>query len=180
MPFMRDQTTRYLRSLRRSTCRAALVVAASCALLLGVATTPLATATTGATPLAHPPRWEVTKQQARPFIGRFKLVAPHGRRLISGAYVARFNEYGYLQGSLALYLYGAGGREISWVGATYEYHAVRRGQMVIDIVSPDNDAIFARMRLAVRRGHRLTGTLVQLQPPLIPAQRITLRRIGRG
>jgi hypothetical protein len=159
--------------------RAALVVATSCALLLGLAPTPVATATTGPTPLANPPLWEVTKRQASPFIGRFRLAAPHGRRLIGGAYVARFNEYGYLQGSLALYLHGAGGRETSWVGATYEYHPVGRGQMVVDVVSPDNDAIFARMRLAVRRGGRLTGTLVQLQPPLVPAQRITLRRIDR-
>jgi hypothetical protein len=135
-------------------------------------------ATTGATPLAHPPRWEVTKRQARPFMGRFKLAAPHGRRLISGAYVAGFNNYGYLQGSLALYLYGAGGQETSWVGATYEYHPVGRGRMLVDVVSPDNQEVFARIRLAVRRGHRLTGTLVQLQPPFVPAQRITLRRVG--
>jgi hypothetical protein len=130
--------------------------------------------------LAHPPRWHVTKRQATPFVGRFKLVAPRGRRLISGAYVAGLNEYGYLQGSLALYLYGAEGRETNWVGATYEYHPVGRGRMLVDVVSPNNQTVFARMRLAVRRGHRLSGTLVQLQPPLIPAQRITLRRIGRG
>jgi hypothetical protein len=159
--------------------RTALVVATSCALLLGLAPAPVATATTGPTPLADPPRFEVTKRQASPFIGRFRLAAPHGKRLISGAYVAKFNEYGYLQGSLALYLYGAGGREISWVGATYEYHPVGRGQMIVDVISPNNDAIFARMRLAARRGHRLTGTLIQLEPPLIPAQRITLRHIGR-
>jgi len=106
-------------------------------------------------------------------------VAPHGRRLISGAYVAGFNEYGYLQGSLALYLYSAGGHEINWVGATYEYHPIGRRRMLVDVVSPDNQEVFARMRLAVRRGQRLTGTLVQLQPPLIPAQRITLRRVAR-
>jgi hypothetical protein len=129
--------------------------------------------------LAHPPKYKVTRRQARPFMGRFKVVAPHGRRLISGAYVAGLNEYGYLQGSLALYLYGAGGREISWVGATYEYHPVGRGRMIVDVVSPDNDQIFARMHLAVRRGQRLTGTLVQLESPLIPAQRITLRRVAR-
>jgi hypothetical protein len=51
--------------------------------------------------------------------------------------------------------------------------------MLVDVVSPDNQVVFARMRLVVRRGHRLTGTPVQLQPPLIPAQRITLRRVAR-
>ena len=81
-----------------------------------------ARATTGATPLAKPPRCNVTRHQARPYLGRFKLAAPRGRQLISAAYAAEINENGYLEGTLVVYTYDEAGRETNWVGRTYEYH----------------------------------------------------------
>lgn len=150
------------------------------ALVLAALGAPAAIATTGPTPLAKPPLWNLTKRQARPFVGRFKLAAPHGRQLINAAYAAQVNEYGYLEGTLVVYTYDEEGRETSWVARTYEYHPKGGGKMAVDVISPTNENIFARLHLQVRRGHRLTGTLEPLRPPFAPVktQRITLRRVG--
>jgi hypothetical protein len=150
------------------------------ALVVAALGAPAAIATTGPTPLAKPPLWNLTKRQARPFVGRFKLVAPHGRQLINAAYAAEVNEYGYLEGTLVVYTYDEEGRETSWVARTYEYHPKGGGKMAVDVISPTNESIFARLHLQVRRGHRLTGTLEPLRPPFAPVkpQRITLRRVG--
>jgi hypothetical protein len=136
-------------------------------------------ATTGATPLAKPPRWNVTRHQARPYLGRFRLAAPRGRQLISAAYAAEINENGYLEGSLVVYTYDEAGRETSWVGRTYEYHAVGPGRMTVDVIAPANENIFARLHLRALPGGRLTGRLESIRPPLAPVrpQRITLRRV---
>jgi hypothetical protein len=149
------------------------------ALLLAIPGAPVATATTGPTPLAKPPRWNVTKRQARPYIGRFKLAHPHGRQVINAAYVATFNSYGYLEGTLVVYTYDEEGRETSWVARTYEYHPKGGGKMAIDVISPANESIFARLHLRVGARGRLTGILEPLKPPLAPVrpQRITLRRV---
>jgi hypothetical protein len=109
-------------------------------------------ATTGAHQLAIPPRYPIAKEQAAPYIGHFQLVKPHGSRLVTGAYVVRFNEFGYLEGSIVVYAYDA-----------------------IDIISPDNQVIFARLKLRPTGSGRLTGRLIQLLPPG-PAQRISLCR----
>lgn len=153
---------------------------ATVVLLGALVLAPAAIATTGPTPLAKPPLWNLTKRQARPFVGRFKLAAPHGRQLINAAYAAQVNEYGYLEGTLVVYTYDEEGRETSWVARTYEYHPKGGGKMAVDVISPTNENIFARLHLQVRRGHRLTGTLEPLRPPFAPVkpQRITLRRVG--
>jgi hypothetical protein len=137
-------------------------------------------ATTGPTPLTKPPLWSVTKRQARPFIGRFKLAAPRGKQLINAAYAADINEYGYLEGTLVVYTYDEAGRETSWVARTYEYHPKGPGKMAIDVISPANENIFARLHLRVIAGGRLTGILEPLKPPLAPVrpQQISLRRVG--
>jgi hypothetical protein len=132
----------------------------------------LAEATTGPTPLAHPPRFDVTRAQAAPYLGRFRLVRPHDRQLISGAYIAGHNERGFVEGSLAVYHYEKAGRETVLLGRTYEYHAVGGG-MVIDVISPANQTILARMALRPGRHGRLVGALRTLLPPGKP-QRITL------
>jgi hypothetical protein len=134
-------------------------------------------ATTGTTPLAHPPRFGVTKSQAVPFLGHFKLVKRPKSRLISGAYVAWYNDNGYVEGGLAVYTYGPGGREISWVGRTYEYHQTNRG-MTIDVISAANEQIFARLRLRAGRHGRLTGWLRELLPVPRRPTPIILRPVG--
>jgi hypothetical protein len=135
-------------------------------------------ATTGAHPLANPPRYTVSRQEARPYIGRFALSAPHSRSLRSAAYVARFNEFGYLAGSLVVYAYNSRGQMTSWVGTTYEYHPRGNGRMTIDVISPNNQVIFARMKLRVGRGGKLSGELFQMIPPG-PTQQISLSRLRR-
>jgi hypothetical protein len=150
-------------------------IAAACA--LACLAPAVGDATTGAHPLANPPRYEVSKAQARPYIGRFQLAAPHDQSLISAAYVAKFNEFGYLEGSMVVYKYGKSGRTASWVGTTYEYHPHPGGRMTVDIVSPNNQVIFGRMHLRVGRGGRLGGKLEQLIPPG-PTQKISLKRVG--
>jgi hypothetical protein len=154
---------------------AAAVSALVAAALLGPAS---GGATTGAHPLANPPKYHVTKAEARPYIGRFQLSRPHGKNLMSAAYVARFNEFGYLEGSLVVYAYTKSGRTTSWVGTTYEYHPRGNGRMVVDVISPNNQVIFARMRLRAGKGGRLTGELLQLRPPG-PTQAISLGRVRR-
>ena len=90
-------------------------------LLAAVLVQPAATdATTGATPLAKPPLWSVSRREAKPFVGRFKFARPHGGQLINAAYAAEINEYGYLEGTLVVYAYDEAGSETSWVGRTYE------------------------------------------------------------
>ncbi len=135
-----------------------------CLLIAAFALAPSgAVATTGPTPLAHPPRFDVTKAEAAPYLGRFTLVKPHSQQLINGAYVAGYNERGFVEGTIVLYTYNAEGRETSLLGRTYEYHSVG-DTMTIDIISPDNQAILARMKLHVAGGGKLTGELTSLMP----------------
>jgi hypothetical protein len=151
-------------------------------LLLGLALAAIAIgpsasrATTGPTPLAYPPRFKITKAQAAPYLGHFKLAKPLGRQLISGAYVGGHNDKGFVEGNLVVYAYDAEGRESSWLGRTYEYHAVG-DEMIVDVISPDNEEIFARMRLHPVRGGRLTGSLKMRIPPG-PSQRISFAPIS--
>lgn len=133
-------------------------------------------ATTGPTPLAFPPRFKVTTAQAAPYMGRFKLARPLGPKLITGAYVGGYNERGFVEGNLVVYGYDAEGRESSWLGRTYEYHYVA-GKMIIDVISPVNEEIFARMRLRPARRGRLTGFLKMLIPPGAP-QKISLAPVS--
>jgi hypothetical protein len=135
-----------------------------------------ALATTGPTPLAHPPRFSVTDAQAAPYLGRFRLVQPFDRQLISGAYLAGHNERGFVEGSIAVYHYEAAGRETVLLGRTYEYHAVG-DEMTIDVISPQNQVILARMRLHPVGGSKLTGTLTSLLPPG-PARRVTFAPVS--
>jgi hypothetical protein len=151
-------------------------IAISAAVVAILAVPPSADATTGAHPLANPPRYHVSRAEARPYIGRFELSAPHSRSLRSAAYIAKFNEFGYLEGSLVVYAYNRFGRTESWVGSTYEYHPRGDGRMTVDVISPNNQVIFARMRLRVGRGGKLSGKLFQLIPPG-PTQQISLRRL---
>jgi hypothetical protein len=145
--------------------------------LAGVALGPSTSgATTGPTPLAYPPRFKITKAQAAPYLGHFKLAKPLGRQLISGAYVGGHNDKGFVEGNLVVYAYDAEGRESSWLGRTYEYHAVG-DEMIIDVISPDNEEIFARMRLHPARSGRLTGSLKMRIPPG-PSQRISFAPIS--
>ncbi|MFT3864916.1 MAG: hypothetical protein QM729_11645 [Solirubrobacterales bacterium] len=153
--------------------------AALLALLAAALVAPSASdATTGAHPLANPPKYHVSHAEARPYIGRFQLARPHGKGLMSAAYVARFNEFGYLEGSLVVYAYTKSGRTTSWVGTTYEYHPRGHRRMTIDVISPNNQVIFARLRLRAGRGGRLSGRLLQLRPAG-PTQAISLSRVGR-
>jgi hypothetical protein len=157
-----------------------LLTLVACGLSLLAVGAPGAGATTGATPLAKPPRWTVTKRQAKPFLGRFRLAAPRGKQLISAAYAAEINENGYLEGTLVVYTYDEAGRETSWVGRTYEYHPIAPGRMTVDVIAPANENIFARLHLRALPGGRLTGRLESIRPPLAPVrpQQITLRRLG--
>jgi hypothetical protein len=139
----------------------------------GIAIGPAATeATTGPTPLAFPPRYKVTKAQAAPYLGRFRLDKPLGKKLIGGAYVGGYNEKGFVEGDLVVLAYGMEGRPSSWVGRTYEYHHVANG-MIIDVISQANEEIFARMKLRPAAHGRLTGTLRMRIPPG-PNEKITL------
>jgi hypothetical protein len=132
-------------------------------------------ATTGPTPLAHPPRFEVNAIEAAPYIGHFKLVQPLDRRLLSGAYVAERNERGYVEGTIAIYHYEAAGRPSALVARTYEYHAVDGG-MEIDVISPENQVILARMKLHQSGAGRLSGTFRSLMPAGGP-QTISMARV---
>ena len=135
-------------------------------------------ATTGPTPLAEPPRWHVTKREAGPFLGRFKLTRPHGKQLVNAAYAAEIDKEGYVVGTLVVYAYNHAGREVSWVARTYEYHPEGKRRMTIDVIS-FNEIVLARLHLQARSGHRLTGILEPLKKPYSPPrpQRITLRRV---
>ncbi|HVW46524.1 MAG TPA: hypothetical protein VHA76_05690 [Solirubrobacterales bacterium] len=160
--------------------RRLLLILISSWALFGVAsvTGPIdALATTGPTPLAHPPRFNVTRSQAAPYLGRFKLAPPLGRELISGAYVAGYNERGFVEGTMEIYRYDAAGRPAVLLGRTYEYHAIG-GAMVIDLISPENQVILGRLKLRPAAGGRLTGTVRSLLPPR-PPRRITLAPVAR-
>ena len=133
------------------------------ALVLAALGAPAAIATTGPTPLAHPPRFNVTKAEAAPYLGRFTLVPPTSDQLISGAYVAGYNERHFVEGTLVIYTYDAEGHETTLLGRTYEYHS-EGDQMEIDVISPTNQAILARMKLHPVAGGKLSGTLTSLMP----------------
>ena len=176
---MRGRHSRERLNANRRFTRAAVLVCAAAGLLL-LAGAPQVGATTGPTPLTKPPLWTLSKRQARPFIGRFKMVAPHGGQLISADYAAMPNEFGYMEGTLVVYTYDEEGQETSWVGRTYEYHSKGRGKMTIDVIAAANENIFAKLRLQVTRRGELTGILEPIRPPLAPVrpQRITLRRVN--
>jgi hypothetical protein len=63
-----------------------------------------------------------------------------------------------------LYFYGQEGRQSSWDGTTYEYRATKGG-MVVDVISPNNQVIFARLTLRSLPHGRLSGKLVELRSP---------------
>jgi hypothetical protein len=149
----------------------AAIAAAALAVLL-VASPGTSLATTGPTPLAHPPRFQVSRAEAAPFLGRFRLAHPYDRSLISGAYIAGHNERGFVEGALEVYHYDAAGHVSVILGRTYEYHSIGR-RMVIDVISPANQAILARMTLHPAAGGKLKGKLKSLQPAGPPRQ-ITL------
>ena len=166
---MDEETKQAVLADRRS------LVALACALAVSLALTVApshAEATTGPTPLAHPPRFKVSDAQAAPYLGRFKLVRPLGKELISGAYIAGRNERGFVEGTIEVYHYEAAGRETILLGRTYEYHAVG-GRMTIDVISAANQVILARMHLRPFGRGKLAGTLRSLVPPR-PPQRITM------
>jgi len=131
-------------------------------------------ATTGTTPLAHPPRFKVTKAEVKPYLGHFVLAHRNQGRLINAAYIGGYNDRGYVEGGLAVYTYDKSGQEVSWVGRTYEYHHTRRG-MTIDVISASNEQIFARLHLRTGPGRRLRGTLTELLPTPRKPTPITLR-----
>jgi hypothetical protein len=150
-----------------------LVVAVVVVLLFAL--TGEAGATTGTTPLAHPPRYKVTRAQVAPYLGRFVLAKQRSsRRLVSAAYLGGHNDRGYVEGGLAVYTYDPSGQEVSWVGRTYEYHPTAAG-MTIDVISAANEQIFARLKLRPGRHGLLTGTLRELLPVPRPAAAITFR-----
>jgi hypothetical protein len=161
-------------NFRNKAIRVAALATTAVALVLALIGPSVGDATTGAHPLANPPRYHVSRAEARPYIGRFALGAPHSRSLRTAAYVARFNQFGYLAGSLVVYAFNRNGQTTSWVGTTYEYHPRGNGRMTIDVISPNNQVIFAKMKLQVGRGGRLSGKLFQLIPPG-PTQQITLK-----
>jgi hypothetical protein len=156
-----------------------VLVSLTCGILMLLGPASGADGTTGATPLAKPPLWNVTRRQARPFVGRFKLAAPHGRQLINAAYAAEINEYGYLEGSLVVYTYDRSGRETDWIARTYEYHPKGPGRMAVDVIGPAIQNVLGRLYLRVGHHGRLTGILEPLQSTFLPTrtQRITLRRV---
>jgi hypothetical protein len=158
----------------RARPRLKLFLAAALAAALAIPAT--GDATTGAHPLANPPRYRVSHAEAHPYIGRFALSVPHGKALRSAAYVARFNEFGFLEGTLVVYAYTGSGQTTSWVGTTYEYRPRGGGRMTVDVISPNNQVIFARMKLRVGRGGKLSGKLFQLIPPG-PTEAISLKRL---
>ena len=151
--------------LGRRVGRAVGVVALAAALSAGAGS---ALATTGATPLAHPPKYQISKRQALPFTGLFKL-SSGSPELIDAAIVARFNEAGFFEGTMEVYYYRHGEKS-SWVGTTYEYHQVG-DKMHLDVFSPNGQGtpILARMVL-VPRGNRLVGQLRMLHPQGPPAR----------
>jgi hypothetical protein len=118
----------------------------------------LAAATTGVQPLSKAPIFLVSRADAKPFLGRFKLTA-HGPGLISGSLVTAYNAAGYLEGSMAIYGYNSAGQEISWVASTYEYHYLE-GIMRMDIWSPDGSLLLGHVHLGRGPDRRLTGQLV--------------------
>jgi hypothetical protein len=77
---------------------------------------------------------------------------------------------------MVVYAYSKSGQTSSWVGTTYEYHPRGDGRMTIDVISPNNQVIFARLKMRTGRGGRLGGRLEQLVPPG-PTQRISLTRL---
>lgn len=117
-----------------------------------------AQATTGNAPLAHPPVYKVTRKQGAPYVGSFKLVRPHAVKVSKAAYVARYNEFGFLEGSLVVYSYDSAGTLTSWVARTYEYHVVG-GRMEIDLIAPVNQLIIGHLVLHKNAKRELVGQL---------------------
>lgn len=155
--------------------RLTLAVAVTAAALIGATT---ALATTGPTPVAFPPKYKISKRQARPLIGVYKMRG-RTRRLISAGLAQRFNEAGYFQGSLAVYQYNKRGMESSWVGTTYEYHVVH-GKVHIDVFSPNGQGTPLLARMVLRaHGKRLTGVLRQIHPHISAPERISFVRVRR-
>lgn len=156
------------------TVAALALAAAAGALALGAGS---AAGTTGAHPLASPPRYPLSREQGAPYVGHFQLADPHDLQLVTAAYVAEFEQRGFLEGSLVVYTYDAEGKEVSWIGTTYEYHAVDGG-MTIDVVSPNNQVIFGRLKLRTAPGGELTGSFRQLMPEPEKPQQITLAPVA--
>lgn len=124
----------------------------------------IAWATTSPGALSTRPHFHVSPAAVAPYLGRFTLGEAAGPALLSGAYVSHYNEFGYPEGSLVIYVDGQDGSPETWVATTYDYHLVK-GRMVIDLISPNNQVVFGRMTLRSLRDGELAGQLEQLRPP---------------
>ncbi len=156
--------------------RRLVVAALAVAALFACAATALAT--TGPTPLAFPPKYKISKREATPLIGVYKMRG-HTKRLISAGLAQGFSEAGYFQGSLEVYQYDKRGLESCWVGTTYEYHVVN-GKVHVDVFSPNGQGtpLLARMILKAR-GKTLTGIIHQVHPLIPKPEPITFVRVRR-
>jgi hypothetical protein len=128
-----------------------------------------ARATTGTDALDELPIFKVSPEEAKPFVGDFRLASSKPRHdgLISVSVGTKYDfldgHYGskgvaVLQGSMSVYEYEKAGRPTSWVGTLYEYRDVS-GLMRIDVFSGVHNTLIGRLLLRPRGKTHLAGDL---------------------
>jgi hypothetical protein len=124
---------------------------------LGLAAGAVAQATTGEDALAHKPRFLVSTEKARPYLGSFKI-SHHGKGILGSTLRTGYNGNGYLQGTISVSELSEG-QPTTFLATLYEYHS-EGAKMRIDLWTPD---VGSRLlgHLVVKRNSKdqLVGTL---------------------
>jgi hypothetical protein len=147
-----------MHSLRRVLCPLlALLGLVGCLLAPGPGH---ASATTGATYFLPPARYHVKSKIELLYRGQYILqTAVKAARLSGGALGIEINDRGDLYGVGQFYGYDARGEQTSWVATLYNFHPVRHGIMIIDLVGPAGRPLLGRMFVSRNKHGDLVGQI---------------------
>jgi hypothetical protein len=118
-------------------------------------------ATTGPTQFLPAPKFKVSGSLEAKFIGQYilKSVAPQSR-LSGGAIGVEVDDNnGSLVGVAQFYGYDAQGQQTVWVATMYNFHELKGGQVVIDLVGPAGKPLLGRLYVTRNTAGDLIGSI---------------------
>jgi hypothetical protein len=118
-------------------------------------------ATTGPTQFLPSPKFKVSGSLEAKFIGQYMLksVAPQSRLSGGAIGVEVDNNNGSLVGVAQFYGYDAQGQQTVWVATMYNFHEVKSGEVIIDLVGPSGKPLLGRLYVTRNAAGDLIGTI---------------------
>jgi hypothetical protein len=121
-----------------------------------------ASATTGPTQFLPDAKYKVNNKVELLYTGTY--IVSHvasAARLSGGAMAIEINDRGYLYGLGQFYGYDAQGHQSVWTGTLYNFHQIKSGEMIFDVVPPTGRGtlILARMFVSRAKSGDLSGQI---------------------